>query len=55
LYKGQYGFRLGYSSKSQIVTVSQDVANSLDEGARIDAMIIDFSETFYLVHMIGCL
>jgi len=31
------------------VTVCQDVADSLDEGARIDAIVIDFSKAFYLV------
>jgi len=55
LYEGQYGFRLGYSCKSQIITVCQDIANFLDEGARIDAIIIYFSKASYLVCMIGCL
>jgi len=42
LYEGQHGFRPGYSCESQIVTVCQDIADCLDEGARIDAIIIDF-------------
>jgi hypothetical protein len=33
LYEGQHGFRPGYSCESQIVTVCQDIADSLDEGA----------------------
>jgi len=49
LYEGQRGFRPGYSCESQIVTVCQDVADSLDEGARIDAIVIDFSKALYLV------
>jgi hypothetical protein len=49
LYEGQRGFRQGYSCKSQIVTVCQDVADSLDEDARIDAIVIDFSKAFCLV------
>jgi len=49
LYEGQHGFRPGYSCESQIVTVCQDIADYLDEGARIDAIIIDFSKAFELV------
>jgi hypothetical protein len=30
--------------ESQIVTVCQDIGDSLDEEARIDAIIIDFSK-----------
>ena len=30
LYKGQHGFRPGYSCKSQVITVCQDIADSLD-------------------------
>jgi len=44
LYEGQHGFRPEYSCESQIVTVCQDVADSLDEEARVDAIIIDFSK-----------
>jgi hypothetical protein len=36
LYKDQHGFRPGYSCESQIVTVHQDIADALDEGARTD-------------------
>ena len=46
---GQGGFRRRYSCGSQVVTVCQDIADSLDEGVRIDAIIIDFSKTFDLV------
>jgi hypothetical protein len=49
LYEGQRGFRPGYSCESQIVTVCQDVADSLGEVARIDAKEIGFSKAFYLV------
>jgi len=49
LYEGQHGFRLGYSCESQIVTVCQDFTDSLDDGARIDTKIIDFSKAFSLV------
>ena len=49
LYEGQLGFRTGYSCESQVLTVCQDIADSLDEGVRIDAIIIDFSKAFDLV------
>ena len=42
-------FRSGYSCESQVVTVCQDIADSLDEGARTDVIIIDFSKAFDLV------
>jgi len=49
LYEGQHGFRAGYSCESQVVTVCQDIADSLDEGVRTDAIIVDFSNAFDLV------
>jgi hypothetical protein len=49
LYEGQYGFRPEYSCESQVITVCQDISNFLDNGDRIEATIIDFSKTFYLV------
>ena len=49
LYEGQHGFRPGYSYESQVVTVCQDIADSLDEGVRTDAIITDFSKAFDLV------
>jgi hypothetical protein len=33
----------------QLITVCQDISYSLDEAARIDAIIIDFSKAFGLV------
>ena len=49
LYEGQHGFRPEYSCEIQLVTVCQDIADSLDEGVRTDAIIIDFSKAFDLV------
>ena len=49
LYEGQHGFRPGYSCESQIITVSQDISDSLDEATRLDAIIIDFSKASDLV------
>jgi hypothetical protein len=41
LYEGQYSFRLEYSCESQVVTVSQDIANLLDKGVMTNAIITD--------------
>jgi len=49
LYKGQHGFRSGYSCENQIVKVCQDIADSLDDGARMHATIIDSSKAYSLV------
>ena len=49
LYKAQHGFRPGYSCESQIITVCQDISDSLDEAARLDRIIKDFSKAFDLV------
>jgi hypothetical protein len=48
-YEGQHGFRPGYSCESQVITVCQDIADALDNGDRIDAIIVDFSKAFDLV------
>ena len=48
-YEGLHGFRPGYSCESQVVTVCQDIADSLDERVWMDAIIIEFSKTFDLV------
>jgi hypothetical protein len=49
LYESQHGFRPAYSRESQLVTVCQDIADSLDKGVRTEAIIIDFSKAFDLV------
>jgi hypothetical protein len=49
LYEGQHGFRPGYSCESQVISVCQDIADSLDDGDNIDAIIVDFSKAFDLV------
>jgi hypothetical protein len=49
LYECQHGFRTGYYCESQIVTIFQDIADCLGEGARIDAIVIDISKAFDLV------
>jgi hypothetical protein len=49
LSEGRHGFRPGYSCESQVTTVCQDIADSLDNGGRLHAIIIDFSKAFDLV------
>jgi len=49
LYEGKHGFRPRYSCESRIITVCQDISDSLDEAARLDAIIIYFSKAFDLV------
>jgi hypothetical protein len=49
LYDGQHGFRPGYSCERQVIRVCQDLADLLDEGVSVDAIIIDFSKAFDLV------
>ena len=49
LYEGQYEFRPGYSCESQVIAVCQDIADSLDNGYKSDAIIVDFSKAFDLV------
>jgi len=49
LYEGQHGFRPGYLCESQIITVCQDISDSIDEATRLEAIIIDFSKAFNLV------
>jgi len=49
LYKGRHGFRPRNSCKSQVITMCQDIADSLDEGFGVDAIVIDFSKAFYLL------
>jgi len=49
LYEGQHGFRPGYSCESQVIAVCQDAADSLDNGDKIDAIIVGLSKAFDLV------
>ena len=41
LYESQHGFRPGYSCESQVITVCQDTADSMDNGDRIDTIVIE--------------
>jgi hypothetical protein len=49
LYEGEHRVRPGYSCESQVITVYQDIADSLDKGLGTDVIITDFSKAFNLV------
>jgi len=49
LYERQHGFRPGYSCESQVIMVCQDISDELDNGNRIDGIIVDISKAFDLV------
>jgi len=49
LYQGQHGFRPSYSCESQVITVCQDIADTLDSGDRMGSIIVDISKAFDLV------
>jgi hypothetical protein len=49
LHERQHRFRPGYSCESQVITVCQDIEDCLDNGERIDDIIIDFTKAFDLV------
>ena len=40
MYEGQHGFRPGDSCESQVIAVCQDIADSVDNRDKIDAIII---------------
>ena len=52
LYVGQHAIRPGYSRESQAITVCQDIADSLDTGVRVDAIVVN-SKAFDVVRH-GC-
>jgi hypothetical protein len=49
LFEDQDGFRSGYSSESQVITVCQDIADSMDNRDRIEAIVIICSKASGLV------
>ena len=46
LYEGQHVFMAGYSCESQVITVCQVISDSPDNGDKIDAVLVDFSNSF---------
>jgi len=50
LYVGQHSFGQRHLCEFQAITVCQDIADPLDEGVCTDAIIMDYSKVFNLVH-----
>ena len=46
LNDAQHGFRKSRSCESQLIQTVQDLANSLNEGEQMDAILLDFSKAF---------
>ena len=46
LNDAQHGFRKSRSCESQLIQTVQDLANSLNEGEQIDAILLNFSKAF---------
>jgi hypothetical protein len=46
LYEGLHGFKTVYSCERQVITICQVIADSLDNGDKIDAIVVDFSKAF---------
>jgi len=44
--RGSTWVQTGVFVESQVITVCQDIADSLDNGDKIDAIIVDFSKAF---------
>jgi hypothetical protein len=49
IYEEQRGCRPGYLCESQVITLCQDIVDSLDKGVGADVIITDFSKAFDLV------
>jgi hypothetical protein len=45
----QHGFRESHSCETQLVSICQDLADSIDKGEQIDAILLDFSKAFDMV------
>jgi hypothetical protein len=49
IFEGQHGFRPEYSCESEVITIFQYIANPLDNGSRMDAIVRDLAKVFVLV------
>lgn len=46
LNDAQHGYRMSRSCESQLILTIQNLANSLNNGEQIDAILLDFSKVF---------
>ena len=42
----QHGFRKSRSCKTQLITLVNDIAKSVNDGGQLDAVLLDFSKAF---------
>lgn len=49
LFKNQHGFRKEYSCESSITVFTQELAEYVDKGIQVDAILLDFSKAFDVV------
>lgn len=49
LSRSQHGFRAGYSTVTQLLEFTHDIASSLNNRGQLDAIFIDYSKAFDLV------
>ena len=46
LFNFQHGYRKGHSCETQLLGFCQEIADSMDEGIEVDAIIVDLSKAF---------
>jgi hypothetical protein len=49
IYEAQHGFRPGYSCEILVIALCQDIVDYLENGDKIDTIIVDLSKAFKLV------
>ena len=42
----QHGFRSGHSCTTQLLTIIEELANSIDSHEQVDVLFLDFAKTF---------
>ena len=42
----QHGFRSGHSCTTQLLTIIEELANSIDSHKQVDVLFLDFAKTF---------
>ena len=49
IFRGQHGFRAGYSCESQLASLAQEISQAVDERDQIDVIFLDFKKAFDVV------
>ena len=53
MYKHQYGFRNGYSTKLSLINLINQITRYTDEGKVTVGIFIDFAKAFDTIRVIG--